>query len=421
MKPAGRAARSPRLSAELDQALRSRDYLVDPYPIYARLREEAPPVAWSESFRAWLLMRYDDVLWATRDPRLVVSPRMPTLLAQLPEADRVRASPIVDHYAATLAFTDPPRHAVIRALMQKVFAANAIAALGPSIQALVDSYLDAAEMDVFDIVPQLALRLPVDVIGELLGVPSPDRAQFRPWTDDILGIFSTGRVAPDQANAGLASLAEMRTYLLDLIRERALEPRDDLVSWFVEQARPGGTLSRDEILANCVMLYTAGHATTSGLLSNAFLALFRHPEQLRCLRENPRSIETAVEELLRYGTSVQRAWRVAATEIEYQGCVILKGDTVYPLLGSANHDPLRFNQPEELNLGRQNNRQMAFGQGIHFCLGAGLARLEAAIAINAFLRRFPNATHIEEKVAWDDHMGLGSTVSTLVSLPVQLR
>jgi len=406
---------------DLDEALLSLEYLKDPYPIYARIREEAPPLAWSEAFRAWVLTRYDDVLWATRDPRLVVGLRMPTLLAQLPEAERVRARPIVDHYASTLAFTDPPRHTVVRTLLQKMFSTNAIAALTPGIRALVDSYLDAAGPDVFDIMPQLAFRLPVDVIGEMLGVPLPDRAQFRPWTDDILGIFSTGRVMPEQANTGLASLSEMRAYLRDLIEERARQPRDDLVSWFVEQSRPGGTLTRDEVVANCVMLYTAGHATTSALLGNAFLALFRHPEQLRRLREDPGSIDTAVEELLRYATSVQRAWRVAATDVEYGGCVIQEGDPIYPLLGSANHDPAKFEQPEELDLERQKNRQMSFGQGIHFCLGAGLARLETAIAIDTFLRRYPNATHVEEDVAWDAHMGLGSSLSTLISLPVRLQ
>jgi len=213
----------------------------------------------------------------------------------------------------------------------------------------------------------------------------------------------------------------MRAYLRDLIEERARQPRDDLAGWFVEQSRPGETLTRDEVVANCVMLYTAGHATTSALLGNAFLALFRHPGQLRRLREDPGSIDTAVEELLRYATSVQRAWRVAATDVEYGGCVIHEGDPVYPLLGAANHDPARFEQPEELDLERQKNRQMAFGQGIHFCLGAGLARLETAIAIDTFLRRYPNATHVEEDVAWDAHMGLGSSLSTLISLPVRLQ
>ena len=168
---------------------------------------------------------YEDALWATRDPRLLVHPRMPTLLAQLSDDDRARAKPVIDHYAATLAFTDPPRHTAVRALFQKKFSASAVESLRPGIQDLVDSYLDAAGPDELDIMADLAFLLPVDVIGEMLGVPPPDRAQFMPWTERILGIFSTGRADAETAGAGLESLAEMRAYLQTLIDERTRQPR----------------------------------------------------------------------------------------------------------------------------------------------------------------------------------------------------
>jgi cytochrome P450 len=417
--PGAWRTRSPRLSQELEEALLSPEYLADPYPIYAQMPRD-PSLAWSEAFRSWIVTSYEDVVWATREPKLIVHERMPTLLSQLPAEERARAQPIVDHYARTLAFTDPPRHKEVRALLQTKFSAAAVEPLRPRVRELVDSFLDTAGPEEFDVTTQLAFPLPVDVIGEILGVPRQDRAQFRPWTDRIMGLFQTGRAETESVAAGLESLGDMRSYLKGVIDDRTRRPQDDLISWLVANSGPGQVLTEDEVIANCVMFYTAGHATTSALIANAFLALFRNPDELQKLRDDPTLIRHAVEELIRYATSVQRAWRVAGEDVEYRGCVIRKGDPVYPLVGAANHDRDRFEHPETLDVERANVRHLAFGLGIHFCLGADLARLETAVAIEAFLARFPRAEFFEERLVWGGQRA-GSSLGTLLSLPVRIR
>jgi cytochrome P450 len=382
--------RSPRIPAELDDALLSSAYLRDPYPIYARLRDQAP-VAWSEAFRSWLLTRHEDVLWALREPRLTTGGRMHAFLKQLAPEDRSRAEAIDDHYASTLPFLDPPRHTVVKALVQKAFSLPMVEGLHPAVQELVDGLLDDMEGDEVDLMSQLAQLLPIHVIGTMLGVPKADRARFRPWTNHIFAIFSSGRAITKRIDLGRENLLEMREYLRAVIDERRREPRNDLISQLVRVSEDGETLSAGEVLANCVTLYTAGHETTSGLIGNAFLALFRHREQLQMLLDNSELIGSAVEECLRYDTSVQRAWRLAATDIEYQGCMLPRGDIVSPMVAAANRDPARFPDPDRFDITRAGGRHVAFGQGIHFCVGAALARLETSVAITTFFERYPSA------------------------------
>ena len=412
--------RNPRVTPDVDAAMLSPEYLADPYPVYAQLRRE-PPVAWSETLDGWVVARYDDVRSAMRDPRLSVQGRMPALLAELPAKDRAAAAQFSDHYESTLPFMEESRHRVVRTLLQDVFSAEAAEVLSPNIQQLADSLLDAAEGDDFDLMTEYATPLPVHVIGSMLGVPSADRAQFNPWTDRIIAVFATGRVTSEVMETGHLALVEMRSYLHDLIDERRRHPSEDLISWLVANSEPNGTLTEAEVLANCVTLYTAGHASTSGLIGKAFLALFRHPDQLRRLRDHPDLIGNAVEEFLRYDTSVQRAWRVAPDDVELSGCPIHRGDAVHMLLGAANHDPARFEEPESFNIGRQNSRHLAFGHGGHLCMGAPLARLETAIAVNTFLQRFPNAELVEEAISWGSHLGYATSLGSLQSLPARLR
>ena len=267
---------------------------------------------------------------------------------------------------------------------------------------------------------QYARPFPVHVMGNMLGVPSPDRAQFIPWTDQIIAVFSTGRVTTDVMEAGRHALVEMRRYLSDLIAERRRQPTEDLISWLVANSEPVGVLTAEEVLANCATLYTAGHASTSGLIGKAFLGLFRHPDQLQRLREHPELIDNAVEEFLRYDTSVQRAWRVAPDDDEVRGCPVRRGDAVHMILGAANHDPAQFKEPDSFDIDRQNIRHLAFGHGIHLCLGAALARLETAIAVNTFLQRFPKAELTEDAVSWGTHLGYATSLGALQSLPVRL-
>ncbi len=424
-------ARHPPVTPDADAALLSPEYLVDPYPIYARLRRE-PPIAWSEALNGWIVTRYADVRSAMREPRLSAHGRMPAFLAQLPDEGRAAAAQFSDHYESTLPFMEGSRHKTLRTLLQDAFSAAAAEALRDDIEQLADSFLDAAEGDEFDLMAQYAKPFPVHVMGNMLGVPPPDRAQFIPWTDQIIAVFSTGRVTTDVMEAGRQALVEMRSYLSDLIAERRRQPKEDLISWLVANSsyrsamkeansEPVGVLTAEEVLANCVTLYTAGHASTSGLIGKAFLALFRHPGQLQRLRDHPDLIDNAVEEFLRYDTSVQRAWRVAPDDVEVRGCPVRRGDAVHMVLGAANHDPAQFKEPDSFDIDRQNNRHLAFGHGVHLCLGAALARLETAIAVSTFLQRFPMAELTEEAVSWGTHLGYATSLGALQSLPVRLR
>ena len=424
-------ARHPPVTPDADAALLSPEYLVDPYPIYARLRRE-PPIAWSEALNGWIVTRYADVRSAMREPRLSAHGRMPAFLAQLPDEGRAAAAQFSDHYESTLPFMEGSRHKTLRTLLQDAFSAAAAEALRADIEQLADSFLDAAEGDEFDLMAQYAKPFPVHVMGNILGVPPPDRTQFIPWTDQIIAVFSTGRVTTDVMEAGRQALVEMRSYLSDLIAERRRQPKEDLISWLVANSSYRsamkeanselvGVLTAEEVLANCVTLYTAGHASTSGLIGKAFLALFRHPGQLQRLRDHPDLIDNAVEEFLRYDTSVQRAWRVAPDDVEVGKCPVRRGDAVHMVLGAANHDPAQFKEPDSFDIERQNNRHLAFGHGVHLCLGAALARLETAIAVNTFLQRFPKAELAEEAVSWGTHLGYATSLGALQSLPVRLK
>jgi len=412
----GAPRRSPTVPPALERELASDAFIADPYPTYRRLRAEAP-VAWSETQYSWVLTRYDDVMAALKDPRMSNAGRMRSLLEPLAKDDRPSADLIADHYDSTLPFMNPPRHTRVKTPLQKPFTTRSVQTLRPDVQELVDELLDEMDGDSHDLMTQFATLLPINVIGRMLGVPAPDRARFRPWTSRIFAVFSGGMPTLEKMQAGAKSLVEMRTYLRALIDERRGDPRQDLVSELIEISRADESPLTDEVvLANCVTLYTAGHETTSGFIGNAFLALFRHPETLERLREDPELIPDAVEELLRYDTSVQKAWRLATEDVEISGVTIPAGDRVSALVAAANRDPEHFENPDRLDIGRKIDRHLAFGHGTHFCLGAMLARLETVVALTAYLRRFPSARHVEDALVWGPDVSFRS----LLSLPVRV-
>ncbi len=408
--------RLPTVPPDLDAELASERFLADPYPTYRRIRLEAP-VAWSETQHSWMLTRYDDIMFALKDPRMSNAGRMRALLEPLADRDRWSADLIADHYDSTLPFMNPPRHTPVKTTLQRAFTTKAVAALRPDVEGLVEALIDEMAPDDQDLMTQLATLLPINVIGKMLGVPAPDRAQFRPWTNRIFAIFSAGVPSQETVRTGAQSLFEMRTYLGALIEERRREPRGDLISELIEISKAEGSPLTDEVvLANCVTLYTAGHETTSGFIGNAFLALFRHPEQLLRLREDPELVPNAVEELLRYDSSVQKAWRLATEDVDIGGVTIPGGDRVSAMTAAANRDPGHFPDPDRLDIERKIDRHLAFGHGTHFCLGAMLARLEAVAAITIYLRRFPMARHVEEGLVWGPDVSFRS----LLALPVRV-
>jgi cytochrome P450 len=360
--------------------------LADPYPYYARLRR-FDPVHWAEGPGSWVLTRYADIMSVLRSPHAS---------AERTEAARRRV-PAEFHEVFTgreeaMLNADPPRHTRLRQLVNKAFTPGAVAALAPFIQQFVDDVIDAVgPRGRMDVIHDLAYPLPATVIAEMLGVPHADRDCFKQWSDDIAALAGNvpGAMSEDVLRRATTGLRELRAYFAGIVAQRRVEPRGDLISDLVKVQQEGDRLNEAELLANLVLLLNAGHETTTNLIGNGTLALLRHPDQLRRLRADPALIPTAVEELLRYDSPVQFTNRVLKADLTLGGKQLRAGQTVLLLLGAANRDPAQFPDPDRLDVGRADNKHLAFGLGSHFCLGAPLARLEGRIVFETLLRRLP--------------------------------
>ena len=312
----------------------------------------------------------------TRDFRPVGLPRLPS---DFPPDAQQQVAPLVRNIAKWALFTDPPDHNRLRALINTAFSVRLVEAMRPRLQAIVDGLLDVAETrDEFDALRQLAIPLPVMVIGRMLGLPEADFDRLRAWSDALAPFFS-GRIdAPSIGNATVA-IAELETYFGSLIAERRKRPGDDLVSSLIAAEEEGRILDDQELCSTCVMLLFAGHETTSHLIANGLYLLLRHPDERDRLIDSPNLGPSAIEELLRYESPVQWQTRMALEDIEVSGHPIPRGNRIFLMLGAANRDPLQFADPDRLDIARQNNRHLAFGQGTHYCGGAALGRLEALV------------------------------------------
>jgi cytochrome P450 len=391
-------------------------FKADPYPTYARLRSSAPVyrAALPDGRGVWLITRYEDVLAVLKDHRFVKDWRgalTPEQLAQVPPIPEV-----MKPLSQNMLDTDPPDHERLRALVSKAFTPRLIERLRPRVQAISDGLLDAVqdrgEMDLID---DYAFPLPITVIAELLGVPAEDRNNFREWSDAAV----SGNASQEYMEEILIPHMQAFTdYLRALFEEKRANPGDDLVSALVRAEEAGDRLSEDELLGMVFLLLVAGHETTVNLIGNGVLALLQHPDQLRKLKEDPSLIKPAVEELLRYDGPVETSTeRFAREDVEIGGQVIPRGEMVLVVLAAADHDPERFSDPDELDITRTDNRHLAFGKGIHHCLGAPLARMEGQIAISTLLRRMPNLRlkGAPESLSWRP----GMILRGLRGLPVE--
>jgi pimeloyl-[acyl-carrier protein] synthase len=360
------------------------EFVADPYPTYHRLRAEDPVHQSPLGF--WVLTRYEDVVASLRDPRMIKEPIAAFVAARfgLPAPPLGMGLSMLDR--------DPPDHTRLRGLVSKAFTPRVIEQLRPHIQQIVDGLLDRVQGDrEMDLIEQFAYPLPVIVICEMLGVPVADHERFKGWGLDIARGLDAIMLPPDSPVAERSVLARraLADYFRGLIAERRRAPRDDMLSGLIAAEEAGDKLSEDELLATCILLLVAGHETTVNLIGNGSLALLRHPAELRRLREDPGLIVTAVEELLRFDGPVQRTARIPSEDVTIGGKTIGKGEMVMPFIGAADRDPAQFPDPDRLDIGRTENRHIAFGWGIHFCIGAPLARVEGQIAINTLLRRMP--------------------------------
>jgi cytochrome P450 len=390
-------------ATDLDATLVSAGFIANPYPVLRRMREEEP-VYWSDSIGGWILTRYDDILVSFKNTESFSNEnRLGQAIAFLPPEKRANYKPFSDHYATkSLLHSDPPDHTRLRALVTKEFTASVVEQMRPRIQEVVDGLIDKVEKKgEFDVVTELAKPLPIGVIAEILGVPPSDRHLFGIWADDLLAFQGVNKPSETDLGRAQKAITEMRPYITAMIEERRRQPRKDLMSKFVAAEASGERLTETELVSTCVTLFVAGHETTLSLIANTLFLLLSHPEQLRLLRGNPDLLAPAIEESLRFESPVSRQPRKMKEDTELGGKLLKKGQMAFQMLNSANRDPAYFTDPETFDIRREKNRHMAFGQGIHFCVGAVLARAEAFVAIGTAIRRLPNLRLASPGPDWD--------------------
>jgi cytochrome P450 len=372
---------------DIEVDIASPEFKANLYPFFARLRETAPVcrVILPGRQTAWLITRYDDVAAALKDARFAkdrncaLTPDQAARQPWIPKMFRPLKRNMLD--------LDPPDHTRLRGLVQKAFTPLLIERMRARVESLADELLDAAlRRRRADLIRDYALPIPTTIIAEMLGVPAKDRHRFHRWSGVIVASSPSGLAMAK----GIPSVVFFLRYIRRLVRARRAEPRDDLVSSLVQAEEAGDQLSEDELLAMIFLLLVAGHETTVNLIGNGVLALLRNPAQWERLRGDPSLGKTAVEELLRYESPLATATeRFAREDIPIGGVVIPRGEMVFAVLASANRDPRQFPDPDTLDVAREPNRHLAFGLGIHYCLGAPLARLEGEIAVASLLRRAP--------------------------------
>ena len=400
----------------LDIDLNGPEAVSDPYPIHDQFRSQ-DPVHLSPHNGVWFISRYDDLISLVRDERMS-SDRFRAMTANLPEEDKERLAPLIGAVSAWMLMSDPPSHTRMRTLVSKAFTPRMIETMRSRIQKLVDEMLDqVSENGRMDVIADLAAPLPSIVISDLLGVLGKDHVQFKKWSDDIAaGTAGTATVGTQSERYLLAqnSFIELSDYFREKVDELRSHPQDNLLNAMVEAEEAGDRLTQEELFANCVLLMFAGNETTTNLIGNGTLALMQNPEQIKLLQRDGELIGTAVEELLRYDSPVQKLTRQAITDIEIGGKIIKKGGLVSLGYGAANRDSEQFSNPNQLDITRADNRHVAFAQGIHYCLGAALARLEGQIAIGTLVNRMPDIKLSSEDLEYNP----STVLRGLKTLPV---
>jgi cytochrome P450 len=375
----------------------------DPYPYYRTLRER-DPVHWSEIAQAWYFTRYRDVFDLQDRPDLSVD-RIETIYSYLPRLNPERFSDIVEHYNRWLLYRDDAYHDRLKALFIKAMTPRAVERLRPMIQRRVDVLLDElAQQDAFDAYLDFAARIPTQVMLDLLGLPDADEALMRHWSDRCSN-FLFQPVAPDReamAQEQRDILDAQQNYFMPKIEERRRKPGPDMISAMAQAAVGGEKLSDLEILATCNMMATAGGGTSRSAIAMALWRLHQFPEQLSKLKANPALIDLAVEEFLRCEAPTQRGIRTAREDFEIDGHRIRKGQILHIMIGAANRDPARFGRPDVIDITRNPNRHVSLGHGVHYCLGAALARLELRVAVKGFVQRFPDYRLATDKIIFMD-------------------
>jgi cytochrome P450 len=361
----------------LKNALFTKEFTHNPYPVYEKLRQSDPilNLQFPDGRFGWLISSYEEAVEALKDSRFSK------------DVAKAMGQEQTSVFSTNMLFSDPPDHKRLRGLVQKGFTPKRIADMRDHIQEIADNLLDAvSSKDTIDLIDEYAFKLPIIVISEILGVPTEDQDKFRVWSNSIIG--ASNQEMNEQV---VQHMNEFIAYLKDWFAKVREQPGDDMISQLVIAENQGDRLSEQELYGVVTLMIIAGHETTVNLIGNGVLALLEHPEQRKLLQEQPELIHGAIEEMLRYNGPVEFSTsRWAAEDMDFHGVHMKKGDLVVIALNSANRDASQFEDPDIFDITREKSQHLAFGKGIHLCLGAPLARLEGEIAINTLIRRYPN-------------------------------
>ena len=371
-------------------------FIADPYPVYTELRAQAP-IWYHEPTDHWLVSRFDDVNALLRDRRFGRTYHHLATNAEMGRPEEPSSHGPFWHLIRNgILDMEPPDHTRVRSLVSKAFTPRVVEAMRDPIQAMMNGLVDEiAGAGEFDLIPSIAEPLPVAVIAELLGVPDADRHLLRPWSADICGMYELNP-SEQAARAAVRASEEFSEYLRSLSRQRRAAPQDDLISALAQVVENDERLSEDELIGTCVLLLNAGHEATVNVTANGWWSLFRNPDQLARVRADPSLVPRAIEELMRWDTPLHMFERWVLEDAEICGTSVPTGAELGLLFGSANRDPSVFDRPDALDISREPNPHVSFGAGVHFCLGAPLARLELEISFSTMLARLPRIELLEE-------------------------
>ena len=403
------------MSTNLDYKPDDPAFLADPFPLYRRMQDE-DPCHWSPRLKAWVLTRYEDVRQVCLDKE-ISSDRLRPFFAAMPPPEAQRIADIVRYLSLWMVFRDPPEHTRLRRLTSKVFHVKSMHAMRPRIESLMHWLFERiGDRAAFDFIGEFAGPLPALVIMDMLGVPREELARVKRLSDDMALFIGSSRMSPEKYGIAEAATHEMAEYFRGMITARHAGPQADLLSELVHLEDGGDRLTEDELVATCILLLFAGHETTTNHIANGLLALMRFPGEMARLRDDPSLAPAAVEELLRYDGPNGAQVRIVREAQSLHGRQLKPGERVFILLNAANRDPRAYPDPDRLMLERNGPPHLAFGFGLHLCLGFPLARLEGQIALPAVLARWPRLALAQERLAWLNSM----VFRGVTSMPVRV-
>ncbi len=399
----------------MTSAFLSKEYFDDPYVIYRDFHANNP-IFWHPDIKAWIISSYSEVEKGLSNSDLNAGERISSATSHLSPAEKEEFSKIINTLSNWIVFQDPPKHTRLRKLVNKSFTPRSIEAFRLKIEEIVDNLLtQALAKKEFDFVSEISSRLPAIVICELLGIPDERQADVRRWSDKHAGFSASAQVGYEAAKQANDASIEAETYLFSLFDDLRKNPGDNLLSKLLVSDSNEERLTDEELAALIIQLFFAGFETTEGLIGNLMLALHNNPAEKQKLISHPEKIESAVEEALRYDSSILKQSRVASVDLEIAGQKISKGDYCHFMIGAANRDPIKYTNPDSFIIDREDLNHSSFGHGIHFCIGAPLARLETKALLEALLKRAPQLRVLEQEIIYPQLFAVRKPLSLLVS------